>query len=143
MPVLNNVFCQSKEQREISSINWKTRNSLCILGCLVFTPFLTTKLEEWKLRDPFRIEKEIGYAIPKNAQIIKTSASIWSFADGANYSWTISSQESLLSWVQSVGKLEYDRTFRVWKILGDGRDETSYITISADGFVATIETFRP
>ena len=117
--------------------------ALCLLGLLVFTPFLTTKFEEWRLRNPDRIKMEVGYSIPKNANIIKTTASIWSFADGANFSWTISSQESLLPWIQSIGKLEYGRTYKVWKSPPGRDEETSYITVSPDELVATIETFRP
>ena len=110
---------------------------------LAATPVLTTRIAEWRLHDPDRIVAEVGYPIPEDAQIIDTRASIWSLADGANYSWTISSAKPLLSWVQSHGHLEYGQTYKAVRTLPDGREETSYITVAPDTRLATVETFRP
>jgi hypothetical protein len=116
---------------------------LCLMSLLGSTPFVITRIEEWRLRDRGRIVAEVGYPIPQDAQIIDTSASIWSLVDGDNYSWTISSTTSLLPWVESLARLEYGRTYRALSTLPDGRLETSYITIAPDTRLATVKTFRP
>jgi hypothetical protein len=116
---------------------------LGVAALVVATPFVTTWLEEWRLYSRDRIVAEIGYPIPQDSKITDTSASIWSLADGANFSWSITSATSLLPWIESIGKLEYDRTYRVYKVLADGRGETSYVSLASDSRSATVETFRP
>ncbi len=103
---------------------------------------MVTINEERSIRNPSRIEKEIGYLFPEGITIVDTSASIFSLVDGKNYKWLIQSESSLIDWVNSIGKNEYDHTWRVVVDL-NGRTETSYITIKNNGHLAEIETFRP
>ena len=116
---------------------------LGLVAVVVVTPFVTTWIEEWRLHSRDRIVAEIGFQIPEDAEITDTSASIWSLADGTNYSWSVSSSKSLLPWIESIGRLEFDSTYRVYMILADGRNETSYVTLTPDSRSATVMTFRP
>ena len=104
--------------------------------------FARIYIEERNIHDPERIKNEIGYGFPDGTKIEDVSASIFSIADGANYQWVIRSEKSLMDWANSIGSIEYDKT---WKIIAkiNGRVETSYITIKNNGHTALIETFRP
>jgi len=119
---------------------------LCIAGVLLvlLTPqFAMTRLEEYRLFDRTRLQSEVGYAIPSNSRISATDARIWSLADGANYSWAIVSEDTLLPWVESVAVHEYQNTYRSGVDMPDGHTETSYISLSHDNLRAEVETFRP
>ncbi len=113
-----------------------------MLSALIALPFLTTKLVEWRLRDPDRLLHEVGYSLPDSTKIIDTKALIWSLVDIPNYSWTLHSDRSLLPWVRSVARWEYDQTYRA-EHFTNGIEETSYISIAPGEQLATIETFRP
>ena len=116
---------------------------LVIATLVIASLFVFTKVEERSLMSHDRFFKEAGYALPDNSRIIDTKANIWSIADGNNYSWTIESPDHLLPWIQTIGRLEYDQTYRVSASLPDGRIETTYITLGPGSKQVTIETFRP
>jgi hypothetical protein len=116
---------------------------LGVLAIIVATPLLATWLEEWRLCSRDRFVADIGCPIPQDSEIVTTRVHNWSLVDAANYSWSIRSPVSLSKWVQSIGKWEYGRTYRVYKVLANGREETSYISLAADEHSAMVETFRP
>ena len=103
---------------------------------------ISTKVQEVSILESSRIRSELGYDFPPQSRIIKTSASIFSLADGDNYTWTIESDVSLLPWVESLAHLEYGKS---WKAVAsiDNREETSYITLSEDFKSCKVMTFRP
>lgn len=110
---------------------------------LTVSPFVMTKVEEQSLMRHERFAKEVGYVLPDSSRITNTKAMIWSLADGDNDSWIIESPVSLLPWIQSIGTLEYARTYRVIATLLDGRTEASYISLGPSDCQAKVETFRP
>jgi hypothetical protein len=120
-----------------------TKIALGIAAPMVASPFILTKVVEHLLMDRERFAKEVGYPLPDRSRIIETQAEIWSLADGDNYTWEIESTEPLLPWIQEVGTLEYDQTYRASVTLSDGRQETSYISLGPSGKQARVETFRP
>ena len=114
-----------------------------IATLVIASPFVLTKVEEQRLMRHDRFAREVGYALPDSSRITDTNTMIWSIADGDNYSWIIESPKPLLPWIQAIGTVEYDQTYRVSATLPDGRTETSYISLGPSVNQAKVDTFRP
>lgn len=140
-----------------------------VLG-LVFSMFLYSRFEVWAIKNQTRFQREVGYTLPEHVNIPYTEANIFSLADGPNYLWLITSESSLIPWVEQLGwriglgqagwshvrsfyeVAPYEKNFEqltldsVWRVFAHspkGRDETSYIFIAGNHRVALIKTFRP
>jgi hypothetical protein len=134
---------------------------------IVVGAWLSWRFELRRLRAPESVVQETGLRLPEHTRITATRAHLFSLADGENYEWLVQSDTSLLPWVKTNMKVEtggwervrllselgfseemprdtrFGGVWKAYRRTSRGLDEESYLSLSEDGKVGILETFRP
>jgi hypothetical protein len=143
---------------------------LLFISTVLASPFIIDSWINYRLGSVAAISEKTGVNLPVESVVLKIKYELFSFADGKNYEWLISSSTSLLPWIKNIGQREgpgvggwsHIKTFQeisdfkdprfnqlglhsVWRIVNSlpDRKETYYLYIASDETTGILATFRP
>lgn len=140
---------------------------ISVLMLLSITVLIILEQEDENIATSSRVYLETGLSLPEGTKIVATASDTFSLADGSNYEWLIESNTSLSKWIESSSMNREDGDGISWvtvknfgEIANIARDQdrelmldsvwrsvigedTAYIYVASERYVALIRTFRP